>query len=81
MRLTPGEFDLLVAFVTNAGQTLSRDRLLDLIRDRDADAFDRTIDVRVGRLRRKLGDDPHSPQLIRTVRGGGYLFSPPVAFS
>ncbi|HEX5321257.1 MAG TPA: response regulator [Stellaceae bacterium] len=81
VRLTPGEFDLLVAFVTNAGQTLSRDRLLDLIRDRDADAFDRTIDVRVGRLRRKLGDDPHSPQLIRTVRGGGYLFSPPVAFS
>jgi DNA-binding response OmpR family regulator len=81
VRLTPGEFDLLVAFVTNAGQTLSRDRLLDLIRDRDADAFDRTIDVRVGRLRRKLGDDPHSPQLIRTVRGGGYLFSPPVTFS
>jgi two-component system, OmpR family, response regulator len=76
--LTSGEFDLLVAFVTNANQVLSRDRLLDITRDREAGPFDRTIDVQVGRLRRKLGDDPQMPQLIKTVRGGGYVFSPPV---
>jgi len=78
--LTSGEFDLLVAFVTNANQVLSRDRLLDITRDREAGPFDRTIDVQVGRLRRKLGDDPQMPQLIKTVRGGGYVFSPPVEF-
>ncbi|MGH7092379.1 MAG: winged helix-turn-helix domain-containing protein, partial [Stellaceae bacterium] len=76
--LTSGEFDLLVAFVTNANQVLSRDRLLDITRDREAGPFDRTIDVQVGRLRRKLDDDPQMPQLIKTVRGGGYVFSPPV---
>ena len=78
IRLTAGEYELLVALVTNANRVLSRDRLLDLIRDREAEAFDRTIDVRIGRLRRKLADDPQNPQLIRTVRGGGYLFSPTV---
>jgi two-component system OmpR family response regulator len=75
VRLTTGEFDLLAAFVNNANQVLSRDRLLDLARNREAGPFDRTIDVQVGRLRRKLDDDPHQPSLIKTVRGSGYIFT------
>jgi two-component system OmpR family response regulator len=75
VRLTTGEFDLLAAFVSNANQVLSRDRLLDLARNREAGPFDRTIDVQVGRLRRKLDDDPHQPSLIKTVRGSGYIFT------
>jgi two-component system OmpR family response regulator len=78
VRLTGGEFDLLAVFVTNPSQVLNRDRLLDLTRNREAGPFDRTIDVQVGRLRRKLGDDPQSARLIKTVRGGGYIFSAPV---
>ncbi len=76
VRLTTGEFNLLAAFVDNANQVLSRDRLLDLARSREAGPFDRTIDVQVGRLRRKLLDDPQNPSLIKTVRGSGYLFTP-----
>src|SRR5438876_339635 len=78
VRLTTGEFDLLAAFVSNANQVLSRDRLLDLARNREAGPFDRTIDVQVGRLRRKLEDDPQNPSLIKTVRGIGYIFTPAV---
>jgi two-component system OmpR family response regulator len=78
VRLTTGEFDLLAAFVTNANQVLTRDRLLDLARNREAGPFDRTIDVQVGRLRRKLEDDPQRPTIIKTVRGTGYIFTPPV---
>ena len=78
VRLTTGEFELLAAFVNHANQVLSRDRLLDLARHREAGPFDRTIDVQVGRLRRKLEDDPKSPTMIKTVRGGGYIFTPPV---
>jgi two-component system, OmpR family, response regulator len=78
VRLTTGEFDLLAAFVNNANQVLSRDRLLDLARNREAGPFDRTIDVQVGRLRRKLEDDPQNPSLIKTVRGTGYIFTPTV---
>ncbi|HWK45819.1 MAG TPA: response regulator [Stellaceae bacterium] len=78
VRLTTGEFDLLAAFVANANQVLSRDRLLDLARNREAGPFDRTIDVQVGRLRRKLEDDPQNPTLIKTVRGTGYIFTPPI---
>jgi len=81
VRLTTGEFDLLSAFVGNANQVLSRDRLLDLARNREAGPFDRTIDVQVGRLRRKLEDDPQNPSLIKTVRGSGYIFTPTVEFS
>lgn len=80
VRLTTGEFDLLAAFVNNANQVLSRDRLLDLARNREAGPFDRTIDVQVGRLRRKLEDDPQRPTMIKTVRGSGYIFTPPVEF-
>jgi two-component system, OmpR family, response regulator len=78
VRLTTGEFDLLAAFVNNANQVLSRDRLLDLARNREAGPFDRTIDVQVGRLRRKIEDDPQNPTLIKTVRGSGYIFTPTV---
>jgi DNA-binding response OmpR family regulator len=75
VRLTTGEYDLLAAFVTHANHVLSRDRLLDLARNREAGPFDRTIDVQVGRLRRKIEDDPQNPTLIKTVRGGGYMFA------
>ncbi len=78
VRLTTGEFDLLAAFVNNANQVLSRDRLLDLARNREAGPFDRTIDVQVGRLRRKLEPDPANPTIIKTVRGTGYIFTPTV---
>src|SRR5665213_720031 len=78
VRLTTGEFDLLAAFVNNANQVLSRDRLLDLARNREAGPFDRTIDVQVGRLRRKLESDPEKPTIIKTVRGTGYIFTPTV---
>ena len=81
VRLTTGEFDLLAAFVNNANRVLSRDRLLDLARNREAGPFDRTIDVQVGRLRRKLGDDPQNPTLIKTVRGSGYILTAPVEMS
>jgi len=78
VRLTSGEFDLLRVFVTHPNQLLSRDRLLDLTRGREAGPFDRTIDVQVGRLRRKLGDDPQQPQLVKTLRSGGYIFVAPI---
>ena len=81
VRLTTGEFDLLAAFVNNANQVLTRDRLLDLARNREAGPFDRTIDVQVGRLRRKLEDDPQRPTIIKTVRGSGYIFTPVVEVS
>src|SRR5712672_1345883 len=81
VRLTTGEFDLLAAFVNNPNQVLSRDRLLDLARNREAGPFDRTIDVQVGRLRRKLEDDPQKPTMIKTVRGTGYIFTPTVEMS
>lgn len=81
VRLTTGEFDLLSAFIHNANQVLSRDRLLDLARNREAGPFDRTIDVQVGRLRRKIEEDPQKPTMIRTVRGTGYIFTPTVEVS
>lgn len=80
LRLTTGEFELLAALVNNANQVLSRDRLLDISRHREAGPFDRTIDVQVGRLRRKLQDDPQNPAIIKTVRSGGYIFMPSVDF-
>jgi len=76
VQLTEGEFQLLVALMNNAGQTMSRDQLMDRLKNRSWDATDRTIDVLVGRLRKKLRDDPHTPRLIVTVHGVGYLYSP-----
>ncbi len=74
--LTTGEFDLLVVFARHAGRVLSRDFLLEQTRGREAAPFDRTIDVQVGRLRKKLERDPENPELIKSVRGAGYLFVP-----
>lgn len=76
--LTGGEFDLLCAFAQHPGRVLSRDFLLGQTRNREAGPFDRTIDVQVGRLRRKLEADPEDPRIIRSVRGAGYLFVPNV---
>ncbi len=76
--LTTGEFDLLHALVLHPQKVLSREFLLDWTRGRAASLIDRVIDVQIGRLRRKLGDDTREPLLIRTVRGDGYLFAPSV---
>ncbi len=76
--LTTGEFDLLWAFAKNPGRVLSRDQLLASTRGREAGPFDRTIDVQVGRLRKKIEADPEDPQIIKSVRGAGYLFVPAV---
>lgn len=77
--LTQGEFQLLSVLLRNAGHTLSRDQLMDQIRNREWLPNDRSIDVLVGRLRRKLNDDPADPQLIITIHGAGYLFSAAVS--
>jgi two-component system OmpR family response regulator len=76
--LTSGEFDLLVVFAERPQRILSRDQLIDLARGRDATSFDRSIDVQVSRLRRKIEADAKTPELIKTVRGSGYLFTPTV---
>jgi two-component system OmpR family response regulator len=74
--LTSAEFDLLACFVERPRRVLTRDQLLDWTRGRSADPFDRTIDVTVSRLRRKLEmADPSGPALVTTVRNGGYLFA------
>jgi two-component system, OmpR family, response regulator len=76
--LTTGEFDLLCVFARHAGRVLSRDFLLEQTRGREAGPFDRTVDVQVGRLRKKIEADAEEPQVIKSVRGAGYLFVPPV---
>ena len=76
--LTSGEFDLLRAFALHAGRVLSRDFLLEQTRGREAGPFDRTIDVQVGRLRKKLEADAEDPKIIKSVRGAGYIMVPPV---
>jgi two-component system OmpR family response regulator len=73
--LTGGEYELLVALVERPNRVLTRDMLMDLLRGRQAGPFDRAIDVAVSRLRRKLEDDGRNPQLIKTVRGGGYVLA------
>jgi len=74
--LTAMEFDLLVLLAARPGQVLSRERLLSLAHGKEIEPFDRSIDVRITRLRRKLERDPANPSLIRTVRGQGYVFTP-----
>lgn len=73
--LTSHDFRLLVAFLERPRRVLSRDRLLDIVAGREAAPFDRAIDNQVSRLRRKIERDPARPELIATVRGGGYVFS------
>jgi two-component system, OmpR family, response regulator len=74
--LTASEFSLLKVFAANPKRVLSRERLLELANARDAEAFDRAVDLRIMRIRRKIEVDPTKPAVIRTIRGGGYLFSP-----
>jgi two-component system OmpR family response regulator len=73
--LSSGEFDLLVAFLEHPQRVLSRDQLLDIARGRASVLFDRSIDVQISRLRRKIEPDPQNPMLIKTVRNSGYLFT------
>jgi two-component system phosphate regulon response regulator OmpR len=75
--ITTMEFDLLKVFTEHPGKALSRDRILTLTRNREWDPYDRSIDIRIARLRRKVEADPENPQVIRTVRGVGYMFVPP----
>ena len=72
--LTPAEFELLGLLVRNRGRVLTRDRIMDETHGIDWEAYDRSIDVLVSRLRQKLGDDPRQPAFIRTIRGIGYRF-------
>ena len=74
--ITSMEFDLLKALAEHPNQVLSRDQLLTMTRNREWEPFDRSIDIRITRLRRKLEEDPAHPRAIRTVRGAGYMFIP-----
>jgi DNA-binding response OmpR family regulator len=76
LEITAMEFELLAAFARNPNRVLSRDRLLDLAHNRDSEPFDRSIDVRITRIRRKVERDPEKPQVIKTMRGTGYMFVP-----
>ena len=73
--ITTMEFDLLQIFAENPGKALSRDRILTLTKNREWDPYDRSIDIRIARLRRKVEVDPEHPRAIRTVRGVGYMFA------
>lgn len=74
--ITSMEFDLLKAFAEHPNKVLNRDQLLDLAHNKDWDPFDRSIDIRIARLRRKIEPVPDKPQIIKTVRGAGYVFVP-----
>ena len=76
--LSSGEFGMLLAFVEHPQRVLTRDQLLDIARGRSAALFDRSVDIQVMRLRRKIEADPKEPQIIKTVRSGGYIFTPRV---
>jgi two-component system phosphate regulon response regulator OmpR len=74
--LTSMEFNLLQVFIERPGRPLSRDQILSHTQNRDWDPFDRSIDIRIARLRKKIEDDPDTPRLIKTVRGVGYMYVP-----
>ena len=76
MKLTSIEYDLLRAFTKSPNRVLSRDDILNLTQSRDWDPYDRSIDIRIARLRQKIEDDPKHPQIIKTIRGAGYMFVP-----
>jgi two-component system phosphate regulon response regulator OmpR len=78
-QLSTGEFDILSIFVVNAGRVLTREFLMEQTRGRAWEAYDRTIDAQVSRLRRKLEVDPAEPQMLKSVRGVGYVFAAKVA--
>ena len=77
--LTSGEFDLLLVFLEHQQRVLNRDQLLDLAHGRSSQAYDRSIDVQISRLRRKIEANPQTPVLIKTVRNEGYFFTATVA--
>ena len=77
--LSGAEYRLLKVFLEHANRILSRDQLLDLLQGKDADPFDRSIDVQISRLRQRLGDDAKEPAIIKTVRGEGYILTSEVA--
>jgi len=77
MTLTPVEFDLLACLAQAKGRVKTREQLLDAMSDRNFDVFDRSIDVHISSLRKKLGDDPKSPRFIRTLRSAGYMLIDP----
>ena len=77
--LTHGEFELLTVFAAHPGRVLSRDFLLEHTRGREAGPFDRTVDVQIGRLRKKIESDPQDPQILKSVRGAGYVLVAPVS--
>ncbi len=78
VNLRAAEFDILLALVERPRRVLTRDQLLDIARGRTTASFDRSIDVHISRLRRRIEEDPKEPALIKTVRTGGYLFAAPV---
>jgi DNA-binding response OmpR family regulator len=73
--LTSYQFDLLVAMAERAGRVLTRDQIMEAVRGRELDAFDRSIDVHIGRIRQAIEEDSKEPKRILTVRGVGYVFS------
>ena len=75
IELTTGEFDMLAVLATHPGRVLARDTLMDMTRGRNLEAFDRTIDAQIARLRKKVEHDPKRPVLIKSVRGNGYVFT------
>ncbi len=74
LELTPIEYELLICLARAAGRVLSRDHLLEMVSGREFEVFDRSIDVHISSLRRKLGDNPKKPRFIKTVRRAGYMF-------
>jgi two-component system OmpR family response regulator len=76
--LSGAEYKLLRMLLEHPNRVLSRDQMLEFTQGREANVFDRAVDVQIGRLRRKLGDDPREPRLIKTVRNEGYVLSVPV---
>lgn len=75
--LTAKLYQLLLAFLENPQRVINRDQLMDIINSRNCDAYDRSIDILVSRLRQKIEDDPKNPALIKTIRSGGYMFTTP----
>ena len=77
VNLTPIEYDLLISLAKSSGRVLSRDQLLDAVAGRNYEVFDRSVDVHISSLRRKLGEEPRNPRFIQTVRTAGYMFKEP----
>jgi two-component system response regulator CpxR len=77
LNLTPIEYDLLLILARSAGRVLTRDQLLDAVARRSYEVFDRTVDVHISSLKRKLGENPRDPRFIKTVWTAGYLFKEP----